>query len=857
MKRKTLLTVLIGIGLSLIVISSVRGTTTTEGWIQLFPTGAPPAARYSAGRAYDEVNDRLILFSGEDFTGLPRPTDVWVLTNATGIGGTPSWIELPPIGGPPLGREGQTVVYDPISNRIIVHAGCSVNCSPALSDTWILTNANGLGGTPIWIQLPNAPIARSGPSAVYDSGNNRMIVFGGNLAFFGTDQNDVWVLTDANGIGAPSWVRLFPTGTPPSPRESAEAVYDPTTNRMIVFGGAQFPNLFTSIEFNDVWVLTNANGLGGTPQWSQLTPVGTPPSGRTGHSLAYDPSSNRMTLFGGVFDARPNPPTLFSDVWILTEANGTGSSPQWIQLTPAGGPPVARSGHSVGYSRASNRMVVAMGRNDQATPPLFNDVWVMTNANGAGTPECVPPPSGLVSWWPGDGTANDIAGGNNGTLVNGATFAPGMVGQAFSFDEQDDLVLVPHNSNLDFGDGQDFSIDAWINLQNPTPGIDDWIVSKVDIQNVRTGVSPNLFALLVERNTRRLRLDLHSNTTFFPLSGSAVPIGEWVHVTAVRQGSTGLIYMNGVLDASATLTSGTLANSDPLAIGAVYDTAFNPPVQLGHGFGGLIDELEIFTRALTGSEIQAIFKAGSAGKCKNVAPTAICQNVTVSADPSCTANASIDNGSFDPDSGDTITLTQTPPGPYPLGTTSVTLTVTDNHGASSQCTGTVTVLAPQFTALGLANVWLGLKNSDDVGTKFDLLAEVFKNGSPVGSGQLDGVPGGSSGFNNAVLRTINLALSAPVDVCSGDTLSLRLSVRIAVGVSGHRSGTARLWFNDAQANSRVGATIDGVTSDYFLLNGFTLGAAAGPGPKKTIDVFVDRLVGGNPFKPFGTWSKTF
>jgi hypothetical protein len=46
-----------------------------------------------------------------------------------------------------------------------------------------------------------------------------------------------------------------------------------------------------------------------------------------------------------------------------------------------------------------------------------------------------------------------------------------------------------------------------------------------------------------------------------------------------------------------------------------------------------------------------------------------------------------------------------------------------------------------------------------------------------------------------------------------------------------------------------------VISDYFLLNGFTQGAAAGP--RKTIDVFVDRAVGGNPFKPFGTWSVTF
>jgi hypothetical protein len=171
-------------------------------------------------------------------------------------------------------------------------------------------------------------------------------------------------------------------------------------------------------------------------------------------------------------------------------------------------------------------------------------------------------------------------------------------------------------------------------------------------------------------------------------------------------------------------------------------------------------------------------------------------------------------------------------------------------------TRTFTISSSQLTALGSAGIWLGLKNSDDVGTKFDLLAEVLKNGSLVGSGQLNGVAGGSSGFNNAVLRTISLALSSTANVSAGDTLSIRLSVRIAVDVSGHRSGTARLWFNDAAANSRFGATIGGSTSDYFLRDGFTLGSV-GAGPKKTIDVFVDRAVGGNPFKPFGTWNKTF
>ena len=148
-----------------------------------------------------------------------------------------------------------------------------------------------------------------------------------------------------------------------------------------------------------------------------------------------------------------------------------------------------------------------------------------------------------------------------------------------------------------------------------------------------------------------------------------------------------------------------------------------------------------------------------------------------------------------------------------------------------------------------------MKNSDDVGTKFDLLAEVLKNGVVVGSGELNNVSGGSSGFNNAVLDTINLAFSGAVAINPGDALSLRLSVRVAS--TGHRSGTARLWFNDPAANSRFSATIAGATNSHFLRSGSTLSTAAGAGPKSTIDVFVDRAVGGNPFKPFGTWDKAF
>ena len=76
----------------------------------------------------------------------------------------------------------------------------------------------------------------------------------------------------------------------------------------------------------------------------------------------------------------------------------------------------------------------------------------------------------------------------------------------------------------------------------------------------------------------------------------------------------------------------------------------------------------------------------------------MCRDVIVSAGPNCMADASVDNGSFDPD-GDPITLTQLPAGPYPLGTNLVALTVTDDKGAASGCSGRVIVLDQTSPAL--------------------------------------------------------------------------------------------------------------------------------------------------------------
>ncbi|HNG34194.1 MAG TPA: kelch repeat-containing protein, partial [Blastocatellia bacterium] len=350
-------------------------------WTPLSPTGTSPRSRTAMGYAYDETNDRLILFSGEVLgVTLPKLNDVWILANATAANGTPTWIQLSPSGTLPPGRLFSTAVYDPTSNRLIVHGGCPANCGSALSDTWVLTNANGLGGQPSWSQLPSAPVGRAGHTAVYDTTSNRMIIFAGQRGSFGSSRNDVWVLKDANGLGTPVWEQLAPSGNFPAVRESPAAVYDKATNHMIVFGGTLSASSSAITNYNDAWVLTNANGLSGMPQWIQLSPSGTLPAPRSGHSAVYDSAGNRLLIFGGRTVPNSGPDPTFNDIWVLTAANGVGGQPQWGKRTLSGVAPAPRLMNAVGYAPANGRMMIVMGHNNNLNPVFLGDVWMLPQA---------------------------------------------------------------------------------------------------------------------------------------------------------------------------------------------------------------------------------------------------------------------------------------------------------------------------------------------------------------------------------------------------------------------------------------------------------------------------------------------
>jgi hypothetical protein len=294
-----------------------------------------------------------------------------------------------------------TAVYDAASNRMIVFAGNPHygSCYQTTNDTWVLENANGQGGTPNWIQLSptgGPPSSRYNHTAVYDAATNRMIVFGG-VQTCGAYRDDVWVLEHANGLDiatglptTPNWVQLNPRLA----IGAHSAVYDEVSNRMIVFGGVP-----PAGQVNDVWVLENANGLGGTPNWTQLIPTGGPPHARGNHTAVYDAATNRMTVFGGHLPVS-------NDIWVLENANGLGGTPNWVQLNPAPDPvsgrPPERCLHTAVYNPATNRMVIFAGRKACELPAPFDDVWVLTNANGivdtaAPVAECCTDPATL---WP-------------------------------------------------------------------------------------------------------------------------------------------------------------------------------------------------------------------------------------------------------------------------------------------------------------------------------------------------------------------------------------------------------------------------------------------------------------------------
>ncbi len=278
---------------------------------------------------------------------------------------------------------------------------------------------------------------------------------------------------------------------------------------------------------------------------------------------------------------------------------------------------------------------------------------------------CVAPPSGLVGWWPGDGNADDVVGPNNGTLQGAVTFASGEVAQAFSFDGTG--YVDASDSNLPVGNSS-ATISAWINT---TQTGEHYFVSWGSrLYGNGCGGAANEIALGIDNH---LSLESCGGSV---QTNTIVNDGAWHHVAGVWYGSNmATLYVDGVqqTDSTGSLPPIDIISSGHLNIGQLVQWD-------GGNFIGLVDELQIFNRPLSESEIQAIFNAGSAGACKPAAP---CPN------PKGTVQATVQTN---------------PPGlTYAVDGRNYTATQTFSWVAGSS--HTIATTSPQNGATGVRYVW--------------------------------------------------------------------------------------------------------------------------------------------------------
>lgn len=275
---------------------------------------------------------------------LGGPHDAWSLAADSS-----TWIQLATSGTQPPGCYAHTAIYDSPFNRMIVFGG-----AVGRNDVRVLS----FSGTPQWSLLAPSgtpPVGRIDQTAIHDVGRSRMIVFGGNVG--GSYLDDTWELSLSSST---AWSQLQPFGYPPSARSDHVAIFDREHDRMIVFGG-----LGATGYVNDVWELS----FSGAPQWTELTPSGTPPVARGGHCAIWDPVRSRMLVFGGVggFAYR-------NDVWALS----LSGAPVWTQLVPTGAPPAGRYAATTIYDPIGDRMIVYGGTYRQGpTSIALDDVWAL------------------------------------------------------------------------------------------------------------------------------------------------------------------------------------------------------------------------------------------------------------------------------------------------------------------------------------------------------------------------------------------------------------------------------------------------------------------------------------------------
>ena len=291
---------------------------TVTGWVKINISG--PGARYES--AMVTAGNRIFLFGGVVKDGLTD--DSWVFESG-------KWVKLN-LSVFPSRRSDHAMAYNMDTKEVILFGGRIKNPSSdtSSSETWVFNTENetwSLATTMI------APSSRHGHSMVYDPVTRNIILFGGRDSA-GYFQNDTWIYNATK----PEWVKISTQGPVPQAR-IGHAMASDNNGTILLFGGRN-----ETTYFNDTWRFDTS-----TLRWTLVNVTG--PSPRMGHQMVWNSKGSSFILFGGKAvegDAGYN-----NDVW---EYSG-----KWVRLNLTGVSPTPRYKYAMAYDPSTQKVVVFGG----------------------------------------------------------------------------------------------------------------------------------------------------------------------------------------------------------------------------------------------------------------------------------------------------------------------------------------------------------------------------------------------------------------------------------------------------------------------------------------------------------------
>ena len=218
------------------------------------------------------------------------------------------------------------------------------------------------------------------------------------------------------------------------------------------------------------------------------------------------------------------------------------------------------------------------------------------------------PADGLMAWWPFNGNANDESGNGNHGNVYGATSTSnrfGLANSAMSFNGSNNYISVPYSNTI--GVQQEITVSFWVYFNGGSCG------PRI-MQSMPWGQCGGYtIATNSSSNSSRYFYTNFDNCSVGVLSSSSPTISglSWKHVVWSASGLTGIstMYFDGVLvdtDVTNSFFSSVNYFNRPLTIGNIDPNSCD-------WFGGFLDDIAIYNRALTEQEIQNLFTATNTG----------------------------------------------------------------------------------------------------------------------------------------------------------------------------------------------------------------------------------------------------